>query len=47
MLADHGFFATERELISIMRKFDKDMDLKISYSEFFDELSPKLVGGNA
>jgi Ca2+-binding EF-hand superfamily protein len=26
MLADHGFFATERELSSIMRKFDKDMD---------------------
>jgi Ca2+-binding EF-hand superfamily protein len=26
MLADHGFFATERELTSIMRKFDKDMD---------------------
>jgi Ca2+-binding EF-hand superfamily protein len=24
MLAEHGFFATERELTSIMKKFDKD-----------------------
>jgi hypothetical protein len=26
MLADHGFFATDRELNSIMRKYDRDMD---------------------
>lgn len=43
MLADHGFFATERELNSIMNKFDKDGDMKISYAEFVDELSPKIV----
>lgn len=44
MLADHGFFATERELNSIMRKYDKDMDSKISYAEFIEELSPKIGG---
>jgi Ca2+-binding EF-hand superfamily protein len=42
MLADHGFFATERELVSIMAKLDKDKDSKITFSEFVDELSPKL-----
>jgi len=43
MLADHGFFATERELNSIMSKFDKDRDSKIAFSEFVEELSPKLA----
>jgi Ca2+-binding EF-hand superfamily protein len=42
MLANHGFFATERELISILNKFDKDRDQRISFSEFIDELSPKI-----
>ena len=41
-LADHGFFATERELNSIMHKFDRDQDSKITFSEFVDEISPKL-----
>ncbi len=43
MLADHGFFATERELTSIMRKFDKDQDQKISYAEFVEEMTPKIA----
>ena len=42
MLADHSFFATERELNSIMAKLDMDRDGRISYSEFVNELSPKL-----
>jgi Ca2+-binding EF-hand superfamily protein len=42
MLADHGFFATERELSSIMKKFDKDLDQRINYSEFVEELTPKV-----
>jgi Ca2+-binding EF-hand superfamily protein len=42
MLSEHGFFATERELNSIMHKFDKDRDMKISFSEFIDELTPKI-----
>lgn len=43
MLADHSFFATERELNSIMSKFDRDRDSKIAFSEFVEELSPKLA----
>ncbi len=43
MLADHGFFATERELNSIMKKFDKDGDGKIGFAEFLEEMSPKAA----
>mmetsp|Transcript_7632 Transcript_7632/g.7009 ORF Transcript_7632/g.7009 Transcript_7632/m.7009 type:complete len:90 (+) Transcript_7632:1823-2092(+) len=42
MLADHGFFATERELSFVMRKFDKDADQMISFAEFVEELTPKI-----
>jgi Ca2+-binding EF-hand superfamily protein len=42
MMADHGFFATEKELTSIMRKFDKDEDGSISFAEFIDEMTSKL-----
>lgn len=42
MLADHGFFATEKEMAFIMYKFDKDRDNKIVFSEFVEEMSPKL-----
>ena len=39
MLAEHNFFATEKELAFVMKKFDKDMDQKISFGEFMEELS--------
>jgi Ca2+-binding EF-hand superfamily protein len=42
MLAEHGFFATEKEMQFIMHKFDKDSDGKIVFSEFVDEMTPKL-----
>lgn len=42
MLSEHGFFATEKEINFIMFKFDKDRDQKISFSEFIEEMSPKL-----
>lgn len=42
MLADHGFYATEREINSIMHKFDRDIDQSISFSEFIEEMSPKI-----
>lgn len=41
-LSNNGFFATERELQGIMQKCDKDGDNRIAFSEFVDELSPKL-----
>jgi Ca2+-binding EF-hand superfamily protein len=40
-LAEHGFFATEKEIGFIMYKFDKDRDQKIGYSEFIQEMTPK------
>lgn len=42
MLAEHGFFATEKEMQFIMYKFDKDRDNKIIFSEFVDEMTPKI-----
>ena len=42
MLAEHGFFATERELSFIMNKFDKDLDGRIGFAEFVEELTPKV-----
>lgn len=42
MLAEHGFFATEKEMNFIMFKFDKYRDTKIAFSEFVEEMSPKL-----
>lgn len=43
MLSEHGFFATERELNSIMHKFDRDRDGKIMYADFIEEMTPKLL----
>ena len=43
MLAEHGFFATERELNSILNKFAVQKDAQsITFSEFIDELTPKV-----
>ena len=44
MLAENGFFATERELNSVMAKFSKVGEQRITFSEFIDELTPKISG---
>lgn len=41
-LADHGFFATERELTGLVALCDKTGDNRISFHEFVDEFQPKL-----
>ena len=41
VLSEHGFFATEKELILIMNKFDKFSDSKITMTDFIDELMPR------
>ena len=43
MLAENGCNAKDKELTLIMHKFDKDQDMKISISEFIDEISPKIT----
>ncbi len=42
VLGEHGFYATERELASLIEKYDKDRDNRISFTEFVEELTPKL-----
>ena len=43
-MAENGFFATERELNSVMAKFSKVGEQRITFSEFIDELTPKISG---
>ena len=40
LLAKHRFFATNKELSSLMDRFDKNKDGLVSYSEFVDEITP-------
>ncbi len=42
MLSEHCFYATDREIISIMQKFDRDGDERINFNEFIEEITPKL-----
>lgn len=37
-LKNNGFFATEKELLCMIRRIDTDGDAKLSYSEFADFL---------
>ena len=41
-MADHGFYATDREMRGLMMRLDHDADGIISFRDFMDELSPKL-----
>jgi len=36
-LANNGFYATERELLGIMHKVDRNNNGRITFSEFVDE----------
>lgn len=40
-MESRGFYVNKKDLNTIMEKFDKDKDGKISYSEFMDEFLPK------
>jgi Ca2+-binding EF-hand superfamily protein len=41
ILRDHGLYATEKDLESLMERYDKDRDGRVSYSEFVQEVRPK------
>ncbi len=41
LLARHRFFATNKELSTIMDRFDKNKDGRVTYSEFVKEMTPK------
>lgn len=42
VLADSGFYATDRELGGLMYRMDQDKDNKVSLQEFTDQLMPRL-----
>lgn len=41
LLAEHGIFPTNKDLINLMKRYDKNQDGKVTYSEFVQELTPK------
>jgi len=41
MLEDYGIYATKSDLVGLMKRYDQNMDGKVSYSEFMNELTPK------
>jgi Ca2+-binding EF-hand superfamily protein len=40
-LAEHGFYATTKELQTLMSRYDRNEDGKVSYTEFVKEIRPK------
>ena len=42
LLAEHGFYSTERELQGVMFRLDRDGDSCISFEDFMEELTPQL-----
>ena len=41
LMESKGFYVSQKEVSTLMDKFDKDRDGKISYGEFMDEILPK------
>ena len=41
ILYSHGIFASSKDLQSLMQKYDKNKDGRVSYSEFIEEVTPK------
>jgi len=41
LLLDHGIYATSKDLLNLVQKFDKNQDGKVTYSEFVQEMTPK------
>jgi len=41
LLMDHGLYATTKDVVSLVEKFDKNQDGKVTYSEFVEEMAPK------
>jgi Ca2+-binding EF-hand superfamily protein len=41
LLAEHGFYATQKELETLMNRYDQNEDGKVSYTEFIREITPK------
>jgi Ca2+-binding EF-hand superfamily protein len=42
----NGFYATESEIVAIVRRLDVDADQKVTYSEWADGVRPQLSGAD-
>jgi len=42
LLSRHGYKLSQKELLGLMNRFDKNQDGRISYNEFVDEIRPKV-----
>lgn len=42
VLADAGFYATDRELAGLMYRMDQDKDNKVVLQEFTNQLMPRM-----
>lgn len=42
----NGFYATEQEVVAIIRRLDVDADQKITYDEFIEAVRPVIVSGD-
>ena len=40
LLANHRFYATEGELNTLVDRFDKNKDGRVTFGEFVDEITP-------
>jgi len=41
LLAEHGSFPSNKDLLNLMKRYDRNQDGKVTYSEFVQELTPK------
>jgi Ca2+-binding EF-hand superfamily protein len=41
ILEDYGIIATTNDLIGLVRRYDKNLDGRVSYSDFLNEMTPK------
>lgn len=41
VLNEYAIFATTNDLVNLVKRYDKNADGKISYSEFLNEMTPK------
>jgi len=41
LLVDHGVYASSKELMNLIKRYDKNQDGKVSYYDFVQELTPK------
>jgi len=41
LLLDHGIYATSKDLLNLVQRYDKNQDGKVTYSEFVQEMTPK------